>query len=545
MSATLAPGPETRATPPARGPGRWLRALVVGLIGGLVATLLLTLVMALLRTVLGISSTAEAIPDRIAPTLSIPDFFALFERYGGYNGLKQFGIKAVLLGQLAAGILGGVVYALIVAAGRGRDAGRVRPFGLSRPGLIFLVVVIAAAWVATLIGLRPVLGANYRGLSPGPATIVTALGLLFTYASYGVALVLVHRLLTSPAPLQRPAPVGGRLLGRRAFLALGAGAVFALAAGGLIRRLYDRATFGYDGTPYSGLDIQPITPNDRFYSVTKNVVDPNPAKALWRLEIGGLVERPRTYAFDELAALGATEQETTLMCISNDLGAGLLSNARWTGVPLRALLDAAGPKAGVVEVKLHGADGFTDTFALQKALDPTTLLVYAMNGESLPARHGYPVRAIVPGLYGEKNVKWITRIELVDHDAKGFYEQQGWGPDFVIPNRSRIDAPDFGRPLLAGQPVRVCGVAFCGDRGVSRVEFSADDGRTWQEARRDYPGTRLSWALWSFDWRPPQPGEYRLTVRATDGNGTVQLPDQRGTAPQGATGYHRVTALVV
>ncbi len=528
-----------------RGAGHWRRALGAGLLAGIVAALLLTLVMALLRTALGISSTAEAIPDRVAPTLTIAAFFALFDRFGGYNGLKQFGVGSVLLGQFAVGTLGGLLYAWVVERGRMRDPERPRRFGLDRPGLLFLAAVIAIAWVATLIGLRPVLGTNYRGLAPRPATIVTALGLLVTYASYGAALVLTHRLLTSPAPLRRPAPVGDRLLGRRAFLALGAGALLGLASGDLIRRLYQRATFSYDGTQYRGAGVQPITPNDRFYSVTKNVVDPDVARAVWGLEIGGLVERPRTYRFDDLAALPAIEQETTLMCISNGVGAGLMSNARWTGVPLGTLIAAAGPRPGVVEVKLHAADGYTDTVPIAKALEATTLLAFAMNGAPLPERHGYPVRAIVPGLYGEKNVKWITRVALVDHDAQGFYEQQGWGPNFVIPNRSRIDEPDFGRPIPFGTPVRLRGIAFCGDRGVARVEVSPDDGQTWREARLDYPGTRLSWALWSFEWRPPQPGEYRLTVRATDRDGGVQPPDERGTVPQGATGYHRVTARVV
>ncbi len=532
------------AATPGYGIGRWRRTLGAGLLGGIVASLALTLVMAVLRMTLGIPSTAEAIPDRIAPTLTIEQFFGLFDRYGGYNGLKQFGVRSVILGQLAVGTLGGLLYALVVEFGRARDPERPRRFGLGCPGLVFLAVVIAAAWVATLVGLRPVLGANFRGLSPRPAIAATALGLLLAYAGYGVALVLTHRLLTSSAPLRQPAPVGGRLLTRRAFLTVGTGAVLALASGVVIRRLFDRATFGYDGLQYRGPDVAPITPNERFYTVTKNVVDPNVARGVWRLEIGGLVERARAYSFDDLAALPATVQETTLMCISNGLDAGLMSNARWKGVPLRTLLEAAGPRPGVVEVQLHGADGYTDTFAFTKALDPTALLVYEMNGEPLPERHGYPVRVIVPGLYGEKNVKWVTRIELVDYDAKGFYERQGWGPDFVIPIRSRIDAPDFDRPLPPGAPVRLRGVAFGGDRGIARVEVSADDGRSWREARLDYPGTRLSWALWSFEWRPPGPGEYRLAVRATDGTGALQTAEERGIVPRGATGYHRVTARV-
>lgn len=141
------------------------------------------------------------------------------------------------------------------------------------------------------------------------------------------------------------------------------------------------------------------------------------------------------------------------MCISNPIGWGLISNAVWTGVPMRVLLEEAGARDDAVEVVLHGADGYSDTFSFEKAMEPTTLVAYRMNGEELPQRHGFPARIIVPGLYGEKNVKWVTRIEVVDHDAKGFYESQGWGPDFTVPNRSRIDGPSLRDPIRAGAPI--------------------------------------------------------------------------------------------
>ena len=208
-----------------------------------------------------------------------------------------------------------------------------------------------------------------------------------------------------------------------------------------------------------------------------------------------MVEEPRSYTFADLMDLPSVEQETTLMCISNRIGAGLMSNAVWQGVPLRDLLEASRPLAGAVEVLLNGADGYTDTFAFEKAMDPTTIVAFAMNGEPLPQRHGYPARVVVPGLYGEKNVKWVTRIEVVDYDAKGFYEQQGWGPNFVIPTRSDIFGPRWVRrrgdafvePFAAGQTATIRGRAFAGDRGIQRVEFSADDGETWRAVAHRLP----------------------------------------------------------
>jgi DMSO/TMAO reductase YedYZ molybdopterin-dependent catalytic subunit len=163
-----------------------------------------------------------------------------------------------------------------------------------------------------------------------------------------------------------------------------------------------------------------------------------------------------------------------------------------------------------------------------------------MNGEELPQRHGYPVRVIVPGMFGEKNVKWVTRIELLDYDAKGFYEKQGWGPTFIVPTRARFDFPYYDQTVPFASPLALKGVAFGGDRGVSRVEVSVDGGSAWREARLEYQGTKLTWALWRYHWEPPGPGEYKLVVRAIDGSGVTQTAEERGTVPDGATGYHRV-----
>ncbi len=315
----------------------------------------------------------------------------------------------------------------------------------------------------------------------------------------------------------------------------------------MLRRFYKLATFSYDGTMYRGKDVQAITPNDKFYCVTKNVVDPKVNPALWRLEIGGMVENNRTYSLAELKAIPSVTQETTLMCISNEIGAGLMSNAVWKGVPLRALLEAAKADANGRKVLLHGVDNYTDTFPLEKAMNPTTLVVYEMNSEPLPDRHGAPARMIVPGYFGEKHVKWVTRIEVTGDDSKGFYEKQGWGPDFVVPIRSRIDQPDDNAKLSLGEMadgIPLKGIAFAGDRGVTRVEVSSDDGKNWAEAKIDYPGTKLTWVLWSYLWKPEGPGEYKLVVRATDSTGDVQHFDEQRNQYSGKTGLHKITAQV-
>ncbi|MCA1647550.1 MAG: molybdopterin-dependent oxidoreductase [Chloroflexi bacterium] len=490
-----------------------------GLIG-LVAALAMTLLLLVLRAALGLPTPSEMVGDRLTAFITIKQFFALLDQFGGYSGLKQAGGGGVVAGQLVVGALGGMGFVLLVTQRRA-------------PASLVAATIVAILWLLTIGLLWPNLGTNYRGLPPDAARLVTGLHLLVAYGVYGCLLVFGFRILVSPSrPLSRPniSPQ------RRMLLVGGGGALLAVVNGSLLRQFIEWSTFDYDGTEYRGEDVQPITPNSRFYSVTKNIVDPDPTPAFWRLEVHGLVDRPRTYTFDEIRALPSTTQETTLMCISNYLGGGLMSNAAWTGLPLRDLLVAAGPRPGVTRVVLYGADGYTDTYSLDKALEPTTFVAYAMNGEPLPVKHGYPVRILTPGLFGEKSVKWVTRIELVDHDVKGFYELQGWGPSFVVPIRSTFFASDLQTPFRSGATLPLRGNAFAGNLGIAAVELSDDGGVTWKPARIDYPGTDITWAFWTFEWLPAGPGDYTLIARATDRHGHPQIDTYRETVPEGATG---------
>ena len=542
----------------------WLKVIGVGLLCGVVAGLVMTAVIAALRYWLSLASPPELVGDRIAPFFEPHKFFELLFSYGGYNELKQAGVRGVLGGQLALGAIGGVIYMFLVERERRRRAQTAGAsestgapatpatnffsrHGLSRHGVLFALAFVSLIWLVSAIFLYPTLGTHYAGLSPSRATIVTLIRLAISYGSYAVALVALHWAITRRETAATPIEPVREVSGRRAVLVGGASVVlFGFVSYWLLRRkLFDIATFGYDGLQYLGPDVQPLTPNERFYTVTKNIIDPRVGKSLWQLEITGLVERPQTYSFEQLTALPAATQETTLCCISYSVGGGLMSNANWKGVTMRRLIEAAGPKPGVVEVLLHAVDGYADTFSIEKAMDETTLVVYEMNGEPLPDRHGYPVRVIVPGLFGEKNVKWVTRIELVDYDAKGFYEQQGWGPNFSTHTHSRIDGPDLKQPLKLGAPVMLKGIAYGGNaQGISKVEVSTDKGQTWREAKIEHPGTKIAWALWSYEWRPERAGEYDLAVRATDGAGRPQVETDRYVIPEGSTGLHRIKAKV-
>jgi DMSO/TMAO reductase YedYZ molybdopterin-dependent catalytic subunit len=510
------------------------RAIGAGFLAGLVAGLLMTATMLLLAWLFGVATPLVIFGDRLSVFIPADTFLSLMGRVGGYNNMKQLGVGSVMAGQLVVGGLGGIIYGLVMR----RRAGS----GFIATGSVFVLLPLIA--VGLLLG--PVLGTHYQGLPINRASAVTLSGLLAAFIVFERTLVLVFRFLVRTRvrinDQEFSPPIGRRALitGGLALLAAGGG-------GAILHSLYRAATFSYDGTQYKGRVVQPITPNDQFYCVTKNVVDPKVDVNVWRLEVTGLVQTRQTYRLDRLKSLPAVEQETTLMCISNGLDAGLMSNARWKGVPMKVLLTAASPLAGATKVRLHGVDNYTDTFPLAKALDPTTLVVYEMNGERLPDRHGFPARVIVPGYFGEKHVKWITRIEVANESAIGFYEKQGWGPDFIVPTRSRFDEPDNYATIASataanGIPVR--GVAFGGDRGISRVEVSFDDGGTWQEAKLDYPGTKLTWALWSYDWRPGGPDDYTLVVRATDGEGVVQELDEERPFKSGTTGFHRIVVYV-
>jgi DMSO/TMAO reductase YedYZ molybdopterin-dependent catalytic subunit len=490
-----------------------------------------TVVLVLLRTSAGVPLPLELISDRFIPLLSVDRFLRLIGLMGGFVAGKRIGFISFFVGQIAVGAALGALYALLLAAA---SPARRRAV---------LVGAVVGTWLLSLVALWPELDSNYRGLPPRSAHVVTAVGLLAALAFFGATLALVHSVATRPAA-PRPALEPTPHLSRRTVLLGGAAVALAVTAGGLVRRLYRRSTIPYDGTTTTAPQVDAVTPTDRHYVVTKNFVDPRVVRSRWRLEVSGTVARPHTYSFEELAALRSVEQETTLECISNGVGRGLISNSRWRGVPVSRLLEAAGVQANASHVFASGVDGFAHGLTLEKALEPTTLVAYRMNGEDLPDRHGFPARLLVPGAYGETSVKWLTRIEVLDEQRDGFYERQGWRAEFVH-TMSRIDRPLGLRPLRAGRTHPVNGVAFAGDRGIERVQLSTDGGRTWADATIDYHASRLTWALWSFEWEPREPGMHELVVRATDGDGEAQTAKREGIAPDGATGLHRIPVRVI
>jgi hypothetical protein len=191
----------------------------------------------------------------------------------------------------------------------------------------------------------------------------------------------------------------------------------------------------------------------------------------------------------------------------------------------------------VVDIVLHASDDYTDSIPLDRAMADETLLVYEMNGEPLTPEHGFPVRLLVPGIYGMKNVKWITRLEAVDFDFKGYWQRRGWDDRAEYKTMSRIDAPGGS---VDGEAT-IAGIAFAGDRGISRIEVSTDAGASWEQAEIKPALSPISWVLWQKRWRPAQAGRHRLLVRATDGRGQTQTSQYAPPAPSGSSGYHSVS----
>lgn len=510
------------------------KAIVAGFLAGLVGGIVMTTAMLLLAT-LGVATPLLIIGDRLSVFIPPGPFLSLMGKLGGYNHLKQLGVGSVIAGQLLVAAIAGAFFGW--AARRNH----------ARPSAVWTTTIfVILPFVSFAIVLWPVVGTSYAGFPIQVARLVTLVGFALCVLLFERTLVAGFEFLTARRTSE-PQYEFSPAIGRRAFVL---GAMGAAVAGGgvaLARKLYRVATFSYDGTQYKGRIVEPITPNELFYCVTKNVVDPKVNADLWHLEINGLVQNPATWRYQDFIGLPSRKQQTTLMCISNGIDAGLISNAIWTGIPLRDLLERAAPLSGAARVRFHGVDNYTDTIPLEKAMEPTTLLAHEMNGVELPDRHGYPLRVIVPGYFGEKHVKWLTRIELTDADAKGFYETQGWGPDFIAPTRSRIDVPDHESRFSIDQlkaPIEVKGIAYGGDRGVSRVELSFDDEKSWRDADIYYAGGNLAWSLWKTDWTPDQPGDYVLVVRATDGEGDVQeFEEDRGWF-SGVTGFHKIVVHV-
>jgi DMSO/TMAO reductase YedYZ molybdopterin-dependent catalytic subunit len=283
---------------------------------------------------------------------------------------------------------------------------------------------------------------------------------------------------------------------------------------------------------------QEVTPVAEFYNVDIDIVKPRVDHSTWQLEVRGLVDRPYRLTYETLQHnFEVVEMAHTLTCVSNEVGGDLISTTIWRGVRLRDVLQRAGLRAGVDDVVFRAVESYSDSIPLAKALEDRTLVVFGMDGAALPREHGFPARIIVPGIYGMKNVKWVTSIEAVSRDYQGYWQERGWSDVARVKTESRIDVPGDGSTVVEG--TRVAGVAWAGDRGVRAVEISEDGGATWRPATLERELSPVAWRRWVASLSPGT-GHRRVVVRATDGEGNVQTADQARPHPDGASGYHEV-----
>ncbi len=434
--------------------------------------------------------------------------------------------------------------------------------------MIIALVSLAVAGVAGWLEYR----ARFAGLVPVGSLAILALLAIgagapespLAYAPMIIGSVIAYVILRALVAPLRPIRPGPDPAGRRNLL----GSTILVAALGAVGTIAGRALSGVTqvatearkqlllpppakaappvpaGAELGVPDLAPyVTPNDSFYRIDTALRVPLIDPAEWSLLVTGMVEREITISFAELLEKPLEEHLVTLCCVSNEVGGGLIGNAKWLGYPIREVLAAARPKPGADMVLSRSQDGFTAGTPLEILTDRNrqALLAVGMNGDPLPLEHGFPVRMVVPGLYGYVSAtKWVVELKVTTFEADmGYWTPLGWSALGPIKIASRIDTPKSG--VKAG-PVMVAGVAWAQHTGISRVEVKIDND-AWQEARIADTAGPDTWRQWVYEWAA-SPGNHLITVRATDAAGKVQTDQIAPPAPDGASGYHTMSVNV-
>jgi DMSO/TMAO reductase YedYZ molybdopterin-dependent catalytic subunit len=286
------------------------------------------------------------------------------------------------------------------------------------------------------------------------------------------------------------------------------------------------------------------TPNADFYRVDTALVLPEVPTSSWQLRIHGMVDKPMVLSYDDLIQLPMIDRDITLTCVSEAVGGNYIGNARWQGTLLAPLLRKAGIQSGAQQIVMRDVHGMTIGVATEPVMDGRdSMLAVGMNGQVLPQAHGFPVRVVVPGLYGYVSAtKWVTDMEFTTFGAfDAFWVKQGWSQQGPIKTESRIDVPKRRSTVNAGQ-VTIAGVAWAQHTGIEAVEVGIDG--VFYEAKLPVQDTIDTWRQWSYVW-DATPGLHVLQVRATDRSGYTQTAINHKTEPNGATGYHTIRVTVI
>ena len=420
------------------------------------------------------------------------------------NLLKTLGVLARPLLLLGATV---VIIALYAAAAL--VAARLFP------GIYVAVVTALAALVGGVVAIA--------AFSPGDS----AIGVVVEVVLLAATIPLVDRVLDGLASAGT-VNEDRRILLRNLFY--GAVGIAVLGIGYVNIRRFTTALAVTEGT-HAGTEITDVKD---FYEVEKDLGGPTVVNAsTWRLNLP-----TRSLTYDQVLAMPADELELTLECISNDIGGTLISNGMWKGPRVSDVLALTTVPSDAIWMLMESADGYTESFRLSE-LTPDHLLATHLNGAPLTVAHGFPARFIFPGHYGMKQPKWVTRIRFSSTDQPGYWENNGWDEQAIVKTMSRIDRPADGSALAAGS-VQFGGIAFAGSRRINGVELSWDGGRSWQPAVLQAEFSPYAWRFWQLTTRLAA-GHYNVSVRARDGQGTLQTSKTSGTLPNGADGYHTIT----
>jgi len=453
----------------------------------------------------------------------------------------------------------------------------IEQFGTSDKAVLVFGALVTIALVGVVIGILAMRGERWAafaltaaiGLVGGFAVLIrpdpTIGRLLPTIAGTAASLGTLYWLAPRPGPVDengRPTMIGPD---RRQFIqgTVGIGSV-AVLTGGLGRALNQRFQIDAEraelaeqlpsavsSTPSlpanAELGVEGIesfvVPNDNFYRIDTALVVPQVQRDSWRLNISGLVDNDLELTFDDLLARPQVERYITLSCVSNPVGGDLVGNALWQGVRLADVLDEAGVRPEAEQVVSRSIDGWTCGSPLEVIMDGRdALIAIAMNGEPLPARHGYPVRLVVPGLYGYVSAtKWVTDIRLTRWDEfDAYWIPRGWSKLGPVKTMARIDTPRSGRDATGVLPIG--GVAWAVHRGVSAVQIRIDEGE-WRDAEIGGMPSADTWVQWVYrlDTGELAEGSHAIEVRALDGDGEPQPSEPAPVDPDGAQGYHRIS----
>jgi DMSO/TMAO reductase YedYZ molybdopterin-dependent catalytic subunit len=448
-------------------------------------------------------------------------------------------------------------------------------------GAIIALVIRLRGWAGSMVGLVAgllvfALTAAMEFSLGGPALDNPAKALLWlAILIVGWATLLGSWLSVRQAPDMTPATTEEFRAARRALLleVAGGSVGLALAAWGLSRLVEAQQAATGAGQPLAPAPTGTVTPappatvgaptpageatrdrvspapgtrpeltsNANFYRIDIDTLPPVVEKSSWVLAVEGLFDRARPLTLSDILAYPAMTQPITLSCISNPVGGDLIGTSNWTGVRLRDLLKDLGLRPEAKELAIKAADGFYESVVMEDMLDPRTLLVYGMNGDTLPVEHGFPLRIYIPNHYGMKQPKWIISIEAIDHHGPGYWVDRGWSPTAYPQIVSVIDT--VAKNNIENGRVPVGGIAWAGDRGIQKVEVQVDGGAWAETTLRTPPLSGLTWVQWRYDW-PVTAGQHTFRVRATDGSGTLQTEAPSDPYPNGATGYHSVTATL-